>query len=198
MKKNAYENILERLSSKEGKEVIKKVVDELNEYQQEKKNIVSNSEYISWLENYTINHPNFTTEDWLYYPNKISDIDKEMVKKLEIFYGGIESYANKNYIYPSCFEYGVYYKIKFNNIGYKLSMVTGQGIRYFCKRVELENNDEFIDFNDIMNSKVQTNTEYIKNSLEDLSKLLNKMLDNNIPVESIVETTNKVLIKKIK
>ena len=99
MKKSVYEEFLANLSSPEGKGRISKVIDELKEFQQDKKNIISNNDYILWLEKFTITNPNFTTEDWLYYPNKISDEDKEQVKKLELCYSGIYMYAESNFIY---------------------------------------------------------------------------------------------------
>ena len=198
MKKSVYEEFLANLSSPEGKGRISKVIDELKEFQQDKKNIISNNDYILWLEKFTITNPNFTTEDWLYYPNKISDEDKEQVKKLELFYSGIDMYAESNFIYPTSFEYGVYYKIKFNNIGYKISMVTGQGVRYFCKRVEIDNQEDFIDFNDISLNKKQPMTESISFNLEQLSELLNNMIDSNVPLEAIVITTDKILKRELK
>ena len=87
--------------------------------------MLTNTNYINWLANFTSKYPNFTDDDW----------------------------ASENNINPVECDFGNFYKIKLGNAGFLLGYIIGQGTIYFCNRVQLENLDDFIDFKDIINTK---------------------------------------------
>ena len=132
------------------------------------KSIFSSYDYMNWLNSFTANTKGFSDEDFLYFPEKISKEDLDKVNNLGLFFEGIEKYADKNYIYPSTYEYQSYYGIKdnVNEAYYKIGVIEGQGGSFFCDRVEPTSELDFIDFNDIMNNKVGENVEEIELSKE--------------------------------
>ncbi len=132
------------------------------------KRLFSSYDYMNWLNSFTANTKGFSDEDFLYFPEKISKEDLDKVNNLGLFFEGIEKYADKNYIYPTMYEYQSYYGIKdnANEVYYKIGVIEGQGGSFFCDRVEDTSELDFIDFNDIMNDKVRDNAEEIELSKE--------------------------------
>lgn len=160
----------------------------------------SNINYLKWLESFTVEHPGFSDDDWLYFPEKISQEDNEKVKNLHLFYEGIDLYAKKNYIYPTECDFGGYYNIKLDNIGYEIGMLVGQGTVFFCKRTPLNKDLEYIDFYDIMSGKKKDGVDVITEQLEDLSNRVLVLYKKGVPLDALIETLDATLtgIKKKK
>ena len=196
---NAAEKILKDMDSKETKErmdqFVQKYIAEAQEQRKKAIEIVSNAEYITWLGNFTKEHANFSDDTWLYCQEKLSAKDNKRVEELHLLYNGIEIYANHNYIYPIECDFGGYYKIKFDGIGYELGRLIGQGTLFYCTRVEIENDKEFIDFNDIMINKERDNVTIINAKLVELSKFVNSVYECGVPYEAICETLEATLNK---
>lgn len=190
-------NAIERLNylhTPEGKKRLEKVAKKLMEEEKNRKRrikeIITGGEYILWLEKFTIKHTRFSDNDWLYFPEEISEEDIKSLEELNLFYRGIDEYASKNFIFPSSCDFGNYYCIKFGNIGYEIGIMVGQGTLFFCNKVSIENK-EFIDFTDIQNDKEQHKTKLINNRLEELSLLINNLAED-IPLATIEETVRNV------
>lgn len=146
----------------------------------------SNDDYIIWLENFTSKYSKFSDDDWLYCPEKISEIDQNNVKKLNLFFDGIETYASKNYIYPTPNEWGSFYSIKYNDVGYNIGLAVGQGVIFYCERTQVI--DGYLDFMDIINDKKQKNSDSIRNELDKLSQSIKNLINNGIPIPAIIDT----------
>ena len=157
----------------------------------------SNTEYLIWLEKFTNKYPNFSDEDWLYHPEKISEEDLKNVNDLNILYEIIECYATENYIYPTKYKFGNSYKIKLDNKGYEIGELCGQGTIYFCNKINVENELDFIDYNNIINNIKINNEKHIKKTLKSLSKHIESVNKKRISLEEISITCNKP-INKIK
>lgn len=155
--------------------------------------MLSNTDYIKWLEIFTTEYSCFNDNDWLYFPERLSKTDLEQVNNLHLMYSGIERYASENYIYPTVCDFGNFYKIKLENTGFEIGMLTGQGTLFFCNRVEIENEKDFIDFNDIINNKKRDNTTTIKNKLNELSNLVVSLHKSGVPLEAIMFTLDNTL-----
>lgn len=163
-----------------------------------RKEIISNSEYISWLENFTAENSFFTDDQWTYCPEKISVENKKCVEKLNLFYSAIVIYAQKNYIYPKYDELGAVLYIKYNGVGYEIGQMCGQGTITFCSRVKIEKDNEnnFIEFTDVINNKKQANTDLIKKKLDGLDSIIRDLAKDDVPWQAIEETI-KTAIKEI-
>ena len=149
--------------------VRKKLLESLMETERKQNELTINNKYITWLDKFTQEHPSFSDEDWLYHPDEISEQDLKNVEILPYMYGVIMEYAEKHNIEanPCCF--GNYYNIKYNNIGYEIGVMHGQGAINFCKRVSLDeeiNEDRFIDFEDIINEQNKISSEILNKNKE--------------------------------
>lgn len=179
---------------------IRDYVEELKVSETKRQEMFSNINYLKWLESFTVEHPGFSDDDWLYFPEKISQEDNEKVKNLHLFYEGIDLYAKKNYIYPTECDFGGYYNIKIDNIGYEIGMLVGQGTVFFCKRTPLNKDLEYIDFYDIMSGKKKDGVDVITEQLEDLSNRVLVLYKKGVPLDALIETLDATLtgIKKKK
>jgi len=166
-----------------------------NEEKNKMENMLSDTDYIKWLEKFTLEHSGFTDEDWLYFPEKITKEDLEKVNDFHLMYNGIEEYACKNYIYPTSSAFGKIYKIKLDNTGFELGKQVGQGTRFFCNIIEIKEEKDFIDFNDVINNNKRDNVLYIENKLNDLSNYIIYLYENGIPLEAIEDTLNDTINK---
>lgn len=193
------ERILNEMNTPEGKEKLKKWADEyrarLDERNLKIQEMFANSEYIDWLSRFTLENQNFSDDMWLYFPEKISKEDGSRVDDLCLMYEGIDKYASENYIFPYHCDFGNFYKIKFNDVGFEIGTLSGQGTIFFCSRVSIEDEKEFIDFNDIINNKKSDNVTTIENSLSELSEHVISLSNNGVPLEAITNTLNSTLSK---
>ena len=162
---------------------------------EKRKEIFSNTDYMMWLENFTTYHPSFSDDNWLYFPEKISKEDNEKVNNLSLLYEGIEIYAKKNYIYPTECDFGGYYRIKLDNVGYEIGKLVGQGTLFFCDAKPLNKNLEYIDFYDIMNDKKKDGVDVITEQLKNLSNGVLELYKQGVPLAAIIETLDTTLTK---
>lgn len=183
------ENIFDILNSKEGQEKMKKYFEEYHAKEAQRNNrmkeLLSNVNYLKWLETFTKEYSVFSDNDWLYRQDEISNDDKQNVECLELLYMGIEQYASKNYIYPTNSRFGNFYKIKLDSISYEIGILTGQGTQFFCRRVENIDEQEFIDFSDIIHNKKSIHRDAIKNNLNNLSHMIVSLYESGVPLEAI-------------
>ena len=188
----AIEKIIKELENRENIEKWLKDYKTLEELKQlDIKKILSNSEYINWLKEFLNTYPNFSDDDWLYYPNKISINDKKNVNKLYLLYYGIDEYCKTNYFYPSLNEFGNYYKIKYNNINFIIGHFIGQGNHFYVKKIDKL--DDCIDFNNILYNKKRENIESIKIDLKKLSDKIQLLYEYGIPPLAIKECVDNTL-----
>ena len=166
---------------------------ELVERKRKEQEIGSNPNYINWLQKFTTIYPRFTDNDFLYKRKKRTPEDIEGVANLSLLYKVIEKYADKNYIYPiKNSEYSGSYRIKYNNIGYEIGVMIGNGTIFFCKRIE-EPDETFIDYEDILLNKKQSHTDEIENKLMKLGIIIHSYYKQGIPLLAITEKVNLVL-----
>lgn len=159
------------------------------------KSLFSSYDYMNWLNGFTADTKGFSDEEYLYFPEKISKDDLDKVNNLGLFFEGIEKYADKNYIYPTMYEYQSFYGVKdnVNEVYYKIGVIEGQGGSFFCERIEYTSEQPFIDFNDIMNDKVRDNVKEIGTDLDNMSNLVLSLYNKGVPLEAIKETLDKTI-----
>lgn len=169
-----------------------RLVDELLQKQNKIKELVSNKNYILWLEEFTKSYPKFCDDDWLYKSDELSDRDTQMISYLGYFYECINQYAEKNYL--SAYSdnipfYNCFYHIKFNAILYKIGIVSGQGTYYYCQRIDEPNFDKCIYFDDILTNKKQDTVSKI----EMLSNVVQVLCCSDISPDIIRATVEKTI-----
>lgn len=178
------------------KKVIRGYIAKENIKNEKIKDIISNTNYIDWIYKFTQDKDKFFSDDWLYFPEKISEIDRDNVEKLCLLYKAIDNYSQQNYIYPISCNFGNYYRVKFNDFVFEIEILVGQGIIFFFNKGSLEVDKDFIDFNNVMIGKKQENVDQINVTLDSLSSMVTTASENGVPIEAIVNTLDNT-IKKI-
>jgi len=181
---------------KNNNEETRKIIIEFNKEYEKRNNLIkglmSNTYYINWLSEYTEKYGGFSDQSRFHDKTNLPKEIESNINKLIYFLEGIVKYAEENYIYPKN-DNGIYYIITYNNINYEIGFNIGQSIICFCTRSTKK--DNAIDFNDILNNNKPERTEIIDNKLIELQSYLNSLINENIPLEALTETTQKVLQK---
>ena len=166
--------------------VLNKIKECINERNEQIDNLMSNTDYIEWLNKFTKDKKGFSSDHWAYFPNEISSYDRKNVEELGLFYEGIDKYAEQNHLYPTPTEFGNFYKIRLNKHGYIIGVLVGQGTAFYCKRVPVKNKKEFIDFNDIMLNKKQDNVEKYDYTLDVITRSIINAYGNGASMDLII------------
>lgn len=156
-----------------------------------KEEILSNLDYMNWLQDFTAQHYSFSDVSLLDFPLEITDEDKKQIEKLELLYEIIDEYARENYIFPNEGEFDYYFHFKYKNIGYIIGVTVGQGVSCFCKREEINPKILYIDFNDIVNGLKDDKAKMITAKLDDITVSIINLYRQGIPAEAILDTLDK-------
>lgn len=186
------EQFMKKLNNDEVKKIIENHIEESKRRNSIINELISNTDYIDWIYEYTEKNGGFTDQTRIRNNPKIPKEEQENIDKLLYFFEGITEYANENYLYPNN-DNGIYYTIIYNNISYEIGVIVGQGTVCFCTRSTKK--DNAIDFNDILKKNKPERTEIINNKLIELQNYLDSLINKDIPVEALTETTQKVLQK---
>jgi len=179
-------------------DIAKKIVQEERERNEKISTLTSNTEYINWLIQFSKEEGGFSDSDWDYAKEKLDPATQEKVDNLQLLFESISRYARKNYIYSSPNAFGKYYCIKLNGVGLEIGYKAGQGTTFYCRRVPLENESEFIDFMDIVENKKRPEVDRIESGLKVLSNTIMLLQANGIPLEAISETIDRTIKKIVK
>ena len=102
------ENIETQKEHIEMNDFIKKYIQKIHIKENKMKNMLSTTNYIEWLIEFTKKYESFTDSSWLYNPEELSENDFNNVSDLNLLYEIIDHYAEKNYIYPIPCDFGNY------------------------------------------------------------------------------------------
>ena len=174
---------------------INDVIEGLIKSQERAKSIVADNIYMLWLEKFSGLYPIFSDDTWLYEPDANSKEDSENVAELCSFFNGVSGYAEKNFLPIYSEDYSSYVCIKFNNIGYEIGLVSGQGTYAYCQRIGISSDKVFIDFSDIVADKKQPHVDGVDETLSKISKLIEQLLVSGVPVTAIYARINDTIDK---
>ena len=184
---------MDNISQEDKEKWIQDYIAEQNENNKKINEMMHSTKYIKWLIQFTKDKEGFADDDWLYFPEEISESDRKNVELLNLFYRGIEKYAQQNYIYPKSRDYCNYYKIKLGEYGFEIGVLVGQGAAFFCNKAPIDNAKDFINFKDIMIGKKQENVYQINIKLDSLAEMVIDAYESGVPVEAIIETFDNAI-----
>ena len=157
----------------------------------------ANTDYIDWLVNFTNMGGGFDTSVLTYDGSKFNGIDKKNIENIETLYEVINEFAEKNYLVPHLVEFGNYYSIKYNDIGFYVGVDFGQGTSFYCTRLD-EVEEDAIDYKVLVHNTKLPETERKEKRLEELSLTIDRLFEEDgLPV-SLIEETAVNAIQKIK
>lgn len=156
--------------------------------------IMSSTNYVDWLKKFTQDKVGFTDCDYSAFDERIDYSDKYNIDMLDMFYDGIDKYANENYIYPTPADGGYFYRVKLDDFGFEIGFgVRMQEAIYYVNRLALGKHNTFIDFNDIIAGKKQDNVDRINAKLNVLSSIVVKTYESGVPIEALVDTLDDTI-----
>ena len=154
------------------------------------KAMFSDETYILWLNKFSEKHSKFTDDEWYYYSQELTEKDKNNVANLYLLFEIIDKYASSNYIYPIIDNWGWFYSIKHGDTYYNIGFSNLQGTVFYCDRINAI--DNAINFADILSNKVLPRTLLIEERIKLLSQNINKLLDEGVPIEAILDIVNDI------
>lgn len=123
--------------------------------EEEKMNsMTSDYEYINWLCSYLKENHYFCDEDWMYFPDTMSEDNRINASKICLLYQIVDQYAIKKDINPEDSKYGNFYRVNYYDFGFDIGVRVDSGVMFFCNE-DLDENKEFIDFNEILDVKIK-------------------------------------------
>lgn len=159
-------NILNEMETPKGKTIMKKNADkciqDVMKKKEKTKELLSNTNYFKWLLEFTKDIGYFYDNDWLYDEEKLNDEEKENIYNLHLFYNGIDKYAEENEIDQNFCKYGAYYNVRLNDHAFEIGFIIGQGTIFFCGRIPINPDKEYIDLNDVIAKTIEIKEDKTK------------------------------------
>lgn len=156
-----------------------------------KSELISDDEYISWLENFTSIYEKFTDETWLYNPEELLELNYKNVSKMGLFFEALSDYCRKYYINMNCDEGPAFERIiiKHKDVGYEFGLIVGQGAIVYVERQAPK--DDAIEFNYVLNDIAPEDFEAKRDLVSKFEQIVSEMKALNIPKSVILEVVEK-------
>jgi hypothetical protein len=151
--------------------------------------ITFSNKYMDWLDKCTQDNNTIATDSFLYKEDQVSQTDLQNAKSIQFLFEEVSTYCDENYIEPKKVDYGVYYSIKNNGIGYHVGFDTGQGASFYCTRLE-EPDDDALDFKHVRSGVKLQKTLYDEYLLENLSILIKELYNAGVSINAIKKTVS--------
>lgn len=173
-----------------------------NESLDNQKRLISSTEYLDWLYEFTIRYPNFTDTDWLYIndPN-MSENDHRQVKLLTDFFTAIDQYHSDNLLEGNTEAYATWYYIKYKDVYFAIGIRVGQGAENFVTRYEnyeVMVPKHFVEFEAIMQNKQDDKLAEKNEALQKLENEIKHLCSLGIPKSAIDQVIKQAFEKKNK
>lgn len=133
---------------------------------------ILDEEYLSWLDNESLRNGMVV--------NSLSSD-----KNIEILFDKINNYVKENFLIDASL-YGDVYYFRHNGIGYEIGMLYGPSVIYYLKRIKIEDEDKFIDIEDVRNNRVPLKNENLTNQMKTIKKAMNELALMGIPMDIVV------------
>lgn len=112
-----------------------------------RRDLLTKPDYINWMINYSHSKTRFYDE---YRGCILKEEDKNQLNKLGLFVDGIIDYFEENDMDYDTYIFGFSYKIKYNNVCFEVGTINGNGPKYYVQKVKEINDDNYIDYNEII------------------------------------------------
>ena len=129
-------------------EWIERFVEEENNKNNQKRDILLNDYYFEWLKKMPI-HPIFV-DNIQYNQDNLTNEDIDNINKLPLLLDIIDSYAQLNGIDSMELEEDMLsYNFRYYESGFEIGVIIGQGSDVFCDKKAIDSEEDFINIEDI-------------------------------------------------
>lgn len=190
-------NVQRRYKSTVGMEKLKEALKEKEKQEEFKreqiKEIMKDYSYFDKLTCYLNPGESFFDDDYK-HKNGLDKSTVDMMIKLFLFYEGIAQYADKNFYYPYPEEFGNHYVIKHNGSAFKVGILAGQGVTYYCERISAyDKNIRYINLSDIIKNRPRADKDEIAQSFKTIQENINQLFDKGIPTFAVVSAVQRIV-----
>ncbi len=156
-------------------------------------NILNNEVFINWLITFSKKKP-ILFDEWVSISSGYTEIDLNFIKKLKYFYDAIRMYADKLYIAPYETNNGYVYYINCRGITLQIGQTNDDSKAYFYQRIDKVDKDTIvINFDDMQQNKKGLQNDSIKVGLSELATHIQNLINNGVPSEEILKTTEETI-----
>lgn len=113
--------------------------------------LFSDTGYIEWLCDFLVNHKSPSMDEWTGDSLELSEQDKQNIQDMNLFYNGIESYAEKNGIRIINGSDEEFYMVQYRDFCFKLGHQNPEWHNFlFFKQIDFDERCAYIDFSDVL------------------------------------------------
>ncbi len=175
-----------------GDNFIKKMKEQDKKNEEFRNSLAYSTDYIDWLEQFTLRFSSFSTDSFLYNDRFLTDEEKENIYHLEHFFEEIYAYAEDNYLPYQENAYGISFPIQHNGVGYSIGIDYGQGCTFYCERLDMPLEDS-IEYKYIMSSVKLPNTLFLDSKFDELIQVVEGLIESGVSVDMIEKVLNQKL-----
>ncbi len=158
--------------------------------------VLSSNDYLNWLVSFSNQVPSLTDDNIVV---NYREQDLINIQRLRYLFEAIRLYADKSYIAPDEVEGSYIYYLNYQGHIFQIGELISDIKTYSYHRLsDIPSNTVVIDFQDMQEDKKLLQNDSIKVSLAELAKHIELLLDNGIPEEDILKTTQETINLKFK
>ena len=158
--------------------------------------VLSSNDYLNWLVSFSNQVPSLTDDNLVV---NYEEQDLINIQRLRYLFEAIRLYADKSYIAPDELEDKYIYYLSYQGNIWQIGEKHSDLISYsYAKVTDVPEGTVVIDFTDMQEDKKLLQNDSLKVSLAELAKHIELLLDNGVPEEEIIKTTEDTINLKFK
>lgn len=174
------------------KEYLKQLKKKQADFENDKDNILKDTDYINWLVTFLNKTQGFIVEELLLNDN-LSEEDKKNIAMLPSFYKVLEHYAHNNYLYPNLDNNMLEFSFTYLNHYYKIgTLKDSPGLLHLCRETKKEK-ISYIDFSDVLVNRPLRFKNYITADLKSLKLMITELHARGVPLNAIEESVKETV-----
>lgn len=160
--------------------------------------MLNSNEYLEWLVNFSKAITSLS-DKYISTLGSYSSIDIDHISRLKYLYEAVRMYADKSYIVPDEYENSYVYYLVYQGLIFRIGKMLNESDVYTYTKVDSVPADtQVISFTDMQEDKNVLQNDSIKESLVELSNYIKQLLNNGIPEEEILKTTEETINMNLK
>lgn len=160
----------------------------------EEKKLLKNDNYLNWLKGFIKKYGGFYDIQSDYFINNASINDGENIKKIKYLFSIISEYASNNYIYANDKDCDISYYVKYKDFTFLIGMMYGEERIYYCNKIMDKKEHKYIDLDLVRKNISDSNKDKYDSILNDLTKTINGIIDEGVPINAIEDTVKNSII----
>lgn len=158
--------------------------------------VLNSNDYLDWLVRFSNQFPSLSDESLSAIEEQV---DRYNLSRLTYLFEAIRLYADKSYIAPDELEDKYIYYLSYQGDIWQIGEKHSDLISYsYAKVTDVPEGTVVIDFTDMQEDKKLLQNDSLKVSLAELAKHIELLLDNGVPEEEIIKTTEDTINLKFK